>query len=176
MANKSSVIRLYTFTYGKGVCFTILVLAVCFFLVGAFLLPNIEGIVIELTGLLFVVFLFCLIYFKYLNHVTLTDKSISTRKQTFLWDDVYITMSIYLIHTSIRREDYYIFFDDHYLSKEEIYSHKVKSKAFYLMVTPKRLEIIFQRYSKKIQLLECSKIDKKGLYNQVDMHNQTLTK
>lgn len=176
MADKSSTIKLYSFTYGKGVCITMLVAAAGFVLLGAFLLPNIEGICMMLVGLLFVVIFACLIYFKYLHYITLTDKSISTKKQTFLWNDVNITMSLYLVHPSIRREDYYIFFDDHYLNKEEIYSHKVRSNAFYLMVTPKRLEIIFQRYGKKIQLLERSKIDRKGLYEQVEMYNQSLTK
>lgn len=176
MADKFSTIKLYSFTYGKGVCITMLVAAAGFVLLGAFLLPNIEGICMMSLGLLFVVIFACLIYFKYLHYITLTDKSISTKKQTFLWNDVYITMSLYLVHPSIRREDYYIFFDDHYLNKEEIYSHKVRSHAFYLMVTPKRLEIIFQRYGKKIQLLERSKIDRKGLYEQVEMYNQSLTK
>ncbi len=174
MENQKSTIRLFSFTYGKGVYITILCLAACSFIIGAFLLPNIEGIAMLLVGLFFVALSFCLIYFKYLNCVTLTHKNVATKRQSFSWDNVFLTMSLYAVHTTIRREDYYIFFDDHYLDKEEIYSHKIKSNAFYIMVTPERLELILKMYSKKIQLLERSRIDKKGLYDQVNEYNQML--
>lgn len=172
MKDKKSLIKIYSFTYGKCCYITTLALAALCFLLGAFFLPNAEGIALLVGGLLFVLLSFCLLHYKYMNYVSLTDKNVSTKKQTFSWDKVYITMSYYFIHTSIKREDYYIFFDDHYLSKEEIYSRKVKKDAFYLMVTPKRLEIILQNYNKKIQLLERCGIDRKGLYDKINEYNK----
>ena len=176
MENKKSIVKIYSFTYGKGGYITILTLAVISFLFGIFLLPNTEGIAMLIVGLFFVLFSFCLLHFKYLNYITLTDKNVSTKKQIFSWDEVYITMSYYFIHKGIRREDYYIFFDDHYLSKEEIYSRRVKKDAFYLMVTPKRLDIILKNYNKKIHLLAKCGIDRKGLYDKISEYNQTIDK
>lgn len=176
MEDKKSIVRMYSFTYGVGVYTTTLVLAAFTFLLGIFLLPKTEGFALLVSGLFFAVYSFCLLQFKYLNYITLTDITVSTKKKTFTWDEVYITMSHYLIHPSIRAESYYIFFDDHYLSKEEIYSRRVKKDTFYLMVTPKRLEFILQKYNKKIHLLDRCGIDRKGLYEKIYDYNQTISK
>lgn len=172
MENKKSIVKIYSFTYGVGIYTTILCLAGIFFSFGAFFLPNAEGIAVIVVGLGFVMYSFYLIHCKYLNYITLTDTKVSASKQTFSWDEVFITMSHYFIHKSIRREDYYIFFDDHYLSEEEIYSRSIKKNAFYLMVTPKRLDVIMQRYNKKIKLLSRCGVDRQHLYDKVCEHNQ----
>lgn len=172
MEDKKSIIKLYTFTYGKGSYITILSLAAVFTILGAFLLPNREGIALLLGGLVLVGVSFYLVYSKYLNYVTLTDAGVSTKKQFYSWNEVCITMSYFFIDPTVSRKDYYIFFDDHYLSREEIYSQKVKKDAFYLMVTPERLNVILQRYNKRIELLERCCVDHKHLYDKVCEYNE----
>lgn len=174
MVNKKSIIKLYSFTYGKGIYITVLTLAGVWFIVSIFLLPNAEGIAMLIAGFLFVMLSFYLLLRKYMNYVTLTDENVSTKKHTFSWGEVCITMSYFRVNHGIRREDYYIFFDDHYLNKEEMYSRRVKKDAFYIMVTLKRLEVILQKYNKKIQLLDRCGIDGKGLYNKIIEYNQSL--
>lgn len=174
MENKKQKMKLYIFTYGKCYYIIMLTLAVCFFFISFFLLPKAEGFALLGGGIFFILLSFYLLLNKYMNYITLTDKNISTKKQAFSWNEVYITMSHYLIHTGIARQDYFIFFDDHYLNDKEIYTRRVKKDAFYLMVTPKRLEIILQKYNKKIQLLDRCGIDRKGLYNKILEYNQAI--
>ena len=176
MEEKKSTVKMYSFTYGVGVYTTTLVLAAFIFLLGIFLLPKAEGIGLVLCSLLFVLLSFYLRLAKYMNYITLTNTTVSTKKKTLAWDEVYITMSYYFIHPGVRRDDDYLFFDDHYLSKEEIYSRRVKKEAFYLMVTPKRLEVILEKYNKKIQLLDCCGTDRKGLYYRVLEYNKAIDK
>ena len=180
MEDKKPVIKLYSFTYGKAFFIFTLVAAAFCFLLGILLsiCDHDARYLIPLFGgcLLLVLYSFWLIHAKYLNYITLTSTDISTKQQTFSWDEVYITLSSYLMHPSIRMEDYYIYFDDHYLSKEEICSRRVKKDAFYLMVTPKRLEIILQNYTKKIQLLDRRGIDRIKLYDKVLEYNQAIDK
>ena len=167
-------IKLYSFTYGKANYIIMLVEAGVFFFISIFLLPKAEGFALLGGGVFFILLSFYLRLRKFMNYITLADENVSTKKQTFSWNEVYITMSYYLIHTGINRYDYYFFFDDHYLSKEEMYSRRVKKDAFYIMVTPKRLELILQKYNKKIQLLDRCGIDRKKIYEQVLEYNQAI--
>lgn len=176
MEDNKSTIKYYSFTYGKVIYISFLAFAgLCFFL-SIFLLPNAEGIAMLLIGFLFILLSFCLLRFKYMNYITLTENNVSTKKQIFSWEEVHITMSYYFTHHGTSRMDYYIFFDDHYLSKEEMYSRRVKRDAFYIMATPKRLEVILQKYNKKIELIDRCGIDRKHLYDKINEYNLSLEK
>ena len=176
MEDEKTAVKLYSFTYGKCCYITILALAAFIFLLGVFLIfSDVKlGIGLMAVSLFFVLYSFWMIYRKYLNYITLTDTDVSTKKQTFSWDKVYITMSRYARFDGTQREDYFIFFDKYYLSKEEIYSRRVKKDAFYLMVTPKRLEMILQYYTKRIKLLDRCGSDRKRLYDKILEYNQAL--
>lgn len=175
MEDKNTIIKYRSATYGVAVCVVLLVEAAIFLLIGCILLPSAESIALFAISLFFVLFSLCLGYlFGYLNYIVITDKTVSTKKQTFLWKEVYITMSYYSIHRSVRGENYCIFFDDHYLSEEELYSRRVRKNAFYLMVTPERLDVILQKYNKIIKLFERPHRDVKGMYDRVYKYNQSL--
>lgn len=174
MENKKSTIKLYSFTYGTGINATILVLAAIFCCFGIFLLPEYEGSALLICSLLFILYSFCLFHLQYLNYITLTNKTISTKKKSFSWNEVCITMTLGSIHKSIRRTDFYFYFDDHYLSDEEICSRKVRKDAFYLMVNLKRLDTILQWYTQPIVMLDICRTYKNKLYDKVCAHNNSL--
>lgn len=162
--------------YGVCVYALMLIFAGILFFVGIILLPKPEGGTLLIVCALVILYSFCLIKCKYLNYIILNDKTVSTKKRQFTWDEVYITMSIYNFHKGERGDPYFIFFDDHYLSKDEIYSRRVKKGTFFMTVTPKNLEFILQNYNKKIQLLDHSRISWKRLYNRVIEYNSSIDK
>ena len=177
MDNKESVIKIYSITYGKDIFIVTLVAAGLVLLLGIFLLPKPEGIAVMLCSLLLVLYSFGLLQFKYLNYIMLTNTTVATKKKEFTWNEVCITMSLCMIHATTYREDYYLFFDDHYLNKEEINSRRVKKEAFYIVVTHERLNIILQRYNKRIKLMNRSAKDRKNsVYDRVLEHNSALDK
>lgn len=168
-------IKMNSVTYGAGIFITMLILAFTCLILGVVCFPNKTSIVLLVAGVFFVICTCLLIYFKYINYITINNKTLSTKNRTLSWNEVCITFSYYVAHLAVRKSmHYYLFFDDHYLSEEEIYSRRVKKDAFYLMVTPQRLDIILKKYSKKIQLLERCPIDKKGLYDKICQYNESI--
>lgn len=152
-----------------------LILAAVCLIASAFCLPRKEGIGILVIGVFFVGCSFLLLRFKYVNYITVSDKSVSTKKRSFSWDEVCITFSLYDVHLSVRASwTYYLFFDDHYLSEEELASKQIKKEAFYLMVTKKRLETILKKYNKKIRTLHVSPYHKTSLYDEIRRYNESL--
>ena len=69
--------------------------------------------------------------------------------------------------------DYYFYFSDHYLSKDEIESEKLLQKGFYMILTVRRIEYIYFLYRKEVRILEEAP-DRRANYwilEPVKMHN-----
>lgn len=174
MENNKSFIKYRSSPYGVSVYVSFLVLTMIFLFLGIFLLPEYEGIALLVCSLLCVLYSLCLRYiFKYMNYITITEKTVATKNKTFSWNNVCLTMTNYNLHKTVKGKMCCIFFDDHYLCKEEIGSKRVKKDAFYLVLTQNRLDHILKTYNKEIKLLDRCYWSKK-LYDKVCAHNNSL--
>lgn len=175
MEENKTIVKLNSVTYGVCIFVTSLILAVACLITSAFRLPHKDGIGFLVIGVFFVGCSVFLLRFKYINYITISDNYVATKRRALSWDEVCITFSWYDVHLSVRASwTYYLFFDDHYLSEEELASKQIKKDAFYLMVTKKRLEIILKKYNKKIRTLHVSPHYKINLYDEILWHNNSI--
>jgi hypothetical protein len=100
-------------------------------------------------------FIFPLLYFysdKYWNHIYVSDKEVQHKTTVYKWEDVYMTLTY--LPPNFGRSFYScaVFFDDHYLSEQEIRSRRVRKKGQYLILDKGRTEFLLQFYDKPVML------------------------
>ncbi len=105
-----------------------------------------------LVGMLFIVW--HMIRKKYMNHICVSDGGISHKDESYAWDEVCITVMWSKSPYENAFPVYYAYFSNAFLSRNEIQSKEILKRGFYIVLTPKRAEILFQYYKKRVELLE----------------------
>lgn len=102
----------------------------------------------------FYIFLFVLFTLRKCNNfVYMTEEKVWHKKESYEWDNVFITAKN-IKWSEERGYRVYLYFSDHYFSDEEIRSKIIKRKGFYFNTTGKRTEYILQYYNKAVRLLD----------------------
>ena len=122
-------------------------------LIAIVLLPSKESFVLLMFSLVFFVFLLKIFAQKYCNFIEVSDQCVRHGKDTYTWEEVCITVDYSKPNSVKRGYVYYAFFDNHFLTAEEVHSKAIKRKGFYLMLTRKRLERLFSSYMKELKVL-----------------------
>ena len=87
---------------------------------------------------------------KCLNSIIVDSSQVKFKNKTYLWNEVYITMTYY--HSSLIGRGYacLIYFSDHYLTNDEL--KKAHKTEFFIALTKKRAEYILKFYNKEIKI------------------------
>lgn len=146
--------KINTIPNGRIIIFTIAFEILLTFLLGVMLLPSITAVGLFAFSLVFSMIMIYYLKHKYWNFIEMSKKIVCHNNQSYDWDDVYITVTYSKPNIARNSFDYYVYFDDHYLSEEEIESKSIKSKGFYMMLTEKRTELLLGFEPKKIKILK----------------------
>lgn len=156
--------------------------------VSLFLLTVICGVSVfssdkDLSIILFAfssIFVFVAIYFlltKHANFIYISDSEIIHKKERIAWENVYLTVAYSKPNFARNSYDCYIYFDDHYLTKEEIDSFETKKRGFYMIINEKRIDYITQFYQKCISVTETCPYKKYKIMDEIiEQHNNTILK
>ena len=144
--------------------------------IGIMLIPSLVSLGMFAFSIVFLLSGVYYIYKKHLNYVKVSSKGVQHKKTNYTWQEVYITIT-YSRPTFIRNSyDYYMFFSDHYLTKEEVESKEQIKDGFYLIVNLKRVKYLLQRYSRKVNFLGESPYDRaRAVTKFVNDHNNLIT-
>lgn len=137
----------------KGGLSVIIVLAINIIIcvaIAIIMLPSMESLGIFCLALIIALIMISYINQKWVNYLYLDDSKIRHKNVEYIWENVCITLSCEAHGKQILP---YLYFDNHYLTEEEIKSKDTKRKGFYILVDPKRINYIFQFYKKKIKFL-----------------------
>ena len=144
-------------------------------IMGISLLPAVEAIGLFAFSLFFILSLLHYIKNKHWNFIEETESGICHGKENYSWESVCITVMYRRPNFLRNAYEYYVYFDDHYLSKDEIDSKLVKDKGFYIILTPNRMKWLTRRYHKEIKIVEeCPYNISKEITEQIRLHNQNL--
>lgn len=142
-------------------------------LVSILLIPKQEGYVMLILSAVFVVALGYYICTKHVNYISISSEGIRHVDVEYSWSELYITMDYSRPIFARNSFDYYFYFDNKYLSVDEIKNQYIKKKGFYIIVNTNRLNEILPFYKKKVKIIKESSFAKKVL-EAVKKHNNEL--
>ena len=145
--------RFNTVPNGKAIVITMFCEFVSFVIISIPLFPKAEAFGILAFSLILLIAMFDYISKKYWNFIDVTEDYVSHNRDRYSWEDVYLTVRCKPPTFERNSYEYYVFFDDHYLTEKECNSKAVKRRGFYLILTMKRAALLFELYPKKIILL-----------------------
>ncbi len=168
--------KVYTIKNGKTIFIiaflSLLLLAVISTVWGILSLPAIEGIILLLSDLLYLIILFVFIRLHYLNYIKITSQCVSHKNETYLWDEVCLTLDYTTPNFTRNAYTYRIYFSENfYNTREEI--KNANKKGFCIDLDNKRLSLLLQHYFKKIHILRESPRQNKIL-NMIIDHNNNI--
>lgn len=146
--------KLNTVPHGSAVIVTLYIETAVCFICFLFMLPKKEAWYVFTFFLAFALSALYFISKKYLNFLYISNDMILYKNEKLKWEDAYITMSYMRPRVDRNAYDYYFYFSDHYLSKDEIESQNLLQKGFYIILTVKRIEYICSLYRKEVRILE----------------------
>lgn len=163
-------------TVRNGIGFIIVGYSLIFitFFIGLCLLPQdiAYGVwFFTLVGIVFTVYCYKK---KCANYIYFGQDGIFCKKKKYEWTNIYVTM--YCPGPSLLKKTYenVVYFADHYLSVEEISSREIQRQGFYIELNQERLTILLSHYSKRVQVLNYSKVDKHTT-TMVENHNKQIS-
>lgn len=109
------------------------------------------------------------IYQKHLNTIFINESGVRHKDKFIPWSEVNITMFFSL--SFFRDRNYYIAFGTSFYSTKDI--KKIFKQGFYIMLTPRSLNIITKNYKQKIVIINESGYQIK-LYKLVNQYNESL--
>ena len=97
---------------------------------------------------------------KCANYIYLSAKGLYFKEKKYDWANVYVTMNC--PGPSLLKNTYenVVYFDDHYLSNEEVSSRAVRRKGLYMELNEERAFYLLSFYNKRVQIINHSQIDK----------------
>ena len=107
---------------------------------------------VVVVGMLFIVW--NMLRKKYMNHILVSHAGVSHKHLSYTWNTVCITVMWMDSPYENAFPLYYAFFSNHFMTRNEILSKENLKSGFYIVLTPKRAEILFRHYKKRIELLE----------------------
>ena len=144
---------------------------------GIALLPAIEALGLFAFSFVFLVSLIHYITHKYCNFIEVSNGFICHKEDSYTWENVFITVQSTKPNFLRNSFDYYVFFDDHYLTQEEANSKFIKRKGFYLMLTRKRTNWLLSYYQKNLKILDESTYGRnKDIITRIKLHNLKFEK
>ena len=166
-------------TVPNGVVIVVIIVFEIFLtlVLGIALLPAVEALGLFAFSFVFLVSLVHYITHKYCNFIDVSDSVICHGRNSYNWENVFITVE-YAKPNFLRNSfDYYVFFDDHYLAKAEVNSKSLKRKGFYLILTRKRTKWLLSSYQKEIKILDESPYPRsQDIITQIKLHNLKFVK
>lgn len=122
--------------------------------IGLILLPRIESFGLFAFSLVFLWGAMDCISKKHWNFIFVSEDYIYHGDEKYKWEDVFITGMTSSPNFMRRFYTYYVYFDDHYLTMKECRSKATQKKGFYIMLNPKRIELLLRFYQKEIKMLD----------------------
>lgn len=169
--------KVNTVPNGVGIIVVICLEILLILLIGLFLLPKIESVGIFCFAIVAGVALIHYISLKHWNFIEISTDGVFHQKENYTWKDVFITVKCSNPNFARNSFDYYAFFDNHFLTNEEVESKWIKRKGFYIILTSKRIELLLQNYQKEIKVLNVSMYrGNEDITNQIKQHNEKFTK
>lgn len=164
--------KMNTVPNGIGVIIVLAFAIRTIFLMGIVLLPSLEAIGLFLISGTLLVSLIQFINNNYCNFIDVSTESIRHKMDSYSWENVCITIGYTKPNFLRNAYVHWAFFDDHYLTKEEINSKSLKRKGFYLELTRKRTKWLLSTYKKPIIILEEAPYYRnKDIITQIRLHN-----
>lgn len=146
-------------------------------ILGITLLPAVEAMGLFAFSFIFLMCLIQYITHKYCNFIEISDKIVCHGSDSYSWENVFITIGFSKPNFLRKSFDYYAFFDDHYLAKEEINSQSLKRKGFYLILNSKRTKLLLSYSQKAIKIFEEAQYYRnKNIITQIKTHNLKFVK
>ena len=114
---------------------------------------------------------------KSLNFVEFTDTEIRHQKTTYSWTDVHISV---MYRSSLEipfsfPPVYYVYFNDHYLTREETLTKEILREGFYVELDLKRTELLLQHCKNYIHIIdEMQHPGAKKITVLLEAHNATV--
>lgn len=174
-ANKETRRKIFcTFPFGYLLLGCVLVPCLIAIWAAIIALPKAWAWVLLGLAVLCLAFMFYDIKEVYINFLVLNSHGVKHRKIKYNWDNVFITMDSYR-PKSFRYALYMVYFSDHFLSKEEINSKNIRKQKFYMALTKKRVQYLFENYDKAIMVIDTYSVHKK-LLALVEAHNSSVLK
>lgn len=164
--------KINTVPNGMGMVIIILFEIFLTLILGVVLLPKPESVGMFAFSLIFLIALADYINKKHWNFIYVFEDRICHGHEEYKWQDVYVTVKVSKPTFARNSYDHYIYFDDHYLTKEECESRAIRKKGFFMILTYKRAEWLFQLYQKRIKILNESPYRRsKKMMDQIKEYN-----
>lgn len=145
--------RFNTVPNGTVIVITYFCLFILFVIVSIPLFPKAEAFGILAFSLIPLIATLDHISKKHWNFIDVSENHVSHNGKQYSWETVYITIKCHEPTFARNAFEYYVYFDDHYLTEEECDSKAVKKRGFYMILTMKRAAFLFQLYEKRINVL-----------------------
>lgn len=169
--------KINTVPNGAGIVVIIWCEIILTLLIGLSLLPQIEAIGLFCFTLMFGGALIHYLTLKHWNFIALSKNGIRHRKEEYIWEDVFITVKCCNPHFARKSFDYFAFFDNHFLTDEEIGSKLIQRKGFYMILTSQRIDLLLSNYQKEIKFLNTSMYRRnKDITTKIKLHNAKFAK
>ena len=145
--------KINTVPYGRVVIIVMYCEIILMLLLSIPLFPRKEAYGLIAFSAIFIPSIIDLTSKKYWNYIEVTKDYVCHNDKKHSWETVCITIKCNEPTFARNSYEYYVFFDDHYLTEEECNSKSVKKSGFFLILTMKRAIMLFQLYPKKINVL-----------------------
>ena len=129
------------------------------------------GLVCFVLLLVFIAVLILAILDGCCNFIYISDEKVWSKKESYDWDSVSLTVSTVRQHLGGIEPAVCIFFDDHYLTTQEVLSKEIKRKGFYLELTVSRAKHILPFYNKPLRIINESPV-RWNLFKLLHEHNK----
>ncbi|MBQ8288381.1 MAG: hypothetical protein IJX76_06375 [Clostridia bacterium] len=121
--------RFNTVPNGMAIVITMFCLFILFVIVSIPLFPKAEAFGLLAFSLIFLIAMADLIAKKYWNFIDVAEDHVSHNGKQYSWENVYITIKCHQPTFARNAFEYYVCFDDHYLTEEECDSKAMKKEV-----------------------------------------------
>lgn len=154
------------------VLFMVLILTVVCTVLGIMNLPKIEGILLLLFDIIYIIVLVIFIKLHYLNYIKISSKGVFHKDKFYSWDEVFLTVDYTIPNITRNAYNYRIYFNNsYYNTHEEI--RNADREGFCIDLSIERLLLINQYYSKKINVIRESPMQN-NILEKVMEHNNNI--
>lgn len=128
------------------------------------------GFGILLFDLAFIPFITLMHFHNCANYITFFDDKIQSKRRTLTWDTAYLTVHCHRILAS-RYAFVWVYFDDHYLTAEEIFSKRVRKQGMCMRLNAEKTKFILLRCKNKVEILNKIVAGEREAIKIIDMFN-----
>ena len=171
MKKQNTGYKFYTIPNGLGFIAIGYSLTIITAIIGLCVLPQNTAFGIwlfTLVGILYTIYAYNM---KCSNFIVIDNEGLEHKGKKYAWEKTFITM--YCPGPNLLRNtwDYFVFFENRYLTEDEIMSKEIRKKGAYMALNQNRATILLSLYDKPVKITNRARIDKQKILLMVQEHN-----